>query len=96
MPLHDESHRSGGMHYHISLRNWADLLLFKIDNITIKPEIAGDESRPLPYQSPFLFKLFLPIGTIAEPKPTQAEQAVAAVQLDDPDALASKLLAVGR
>ncbi|CAI6100906.1 unnamed protein product [Clonostachys chloroleuca] len=34
----------------------------KIDNITIKPEIATDEARQTPYLSPFLFKMLLPVG----------------------------------
>ncbi|KAF3082680.1 hypothetical protein TWF569_006884 [Orbilia oligospora] len=67
----------------------------EINNITIKPEIANDESRPLPFQSPFLFKLLLPIAVDVELKSTYADQAVAASTID-PDVLASKFTSVAQ
>jgi hypothetical protein len=61
----------------------------KIDNITIKPEIALDETRLPPYLSPFLFKMLLPLGVPLAAQTSPVAQAVAASNFD-PDALAKK------
>ncbi|KAK6339139.1 hypothetical protein TWF718_008563 [Orbilia javanica] len=57
-------------------------IIQEIDNIVIKPEIANDEKRPLPYQSPFLFKLLIPLGVQVTAASTKAGQAVAAAKID--------------
>ncbi|KAB2103285.1 hypothetical protein AG0111_0g8574 [Alternaria gaisen] len=66
-------------------------IIQEIDNITIKPEIAVDESRLLPYLSPFLFKMLLPIGVPLPAQANQADQAVVASNAD-PDKLANKYM----
>lgn len=78
----------------MSLKQQADDDQPKIDNITVKPAIATDESRPTPYLSPFLFKLLMPVGVALAAEASQVGQAVAAAQVD-PDALAGKFGGVG-
>ena len=67
--------------------------LFKIDNISIKPEIATDETRQAPYLSPFLFKMLLPLGVLLQAEASQVAQAVTASKME-PDALVNKLTSV--
>jgi hypothetical protein len=72
---------------------WFDCLLIQllqIDNITIKPEIAVDETRQTPYLSPFLFKMLLPLGVTLPPENSQVAQSVAASKVN-PDALTKNL-----
>lgn len=73
-----------------SLDSFADIIFrFKIDNITIKPELATDETRETPYLSPFLFKILLPLGVELPSESSQAAEVVATSNID-PDALAKK------
>lgn len=37
-------------------------IVAEVDNVANHPEIATDESRPLPYMSPFLFNMLLPVS----------------------------------
>ncbi|KAF4462445.1 hypothetical protein FALBO_10745 [Fusarium albosuccineum] len=37
-------------------------IVAEVDKVATHPEIAADESRPLPYMSPFLFNMLLPVG----------------------------------
>ncbi|UPK92999.1 hypothetical protein LCI18_003934 [Fusarium solani-melongenae] len=37
-------------------------IVAEVDKVANHPEIAADESRPLPYMSPFLFNMLLPVG----------------------------------
>ncbi|KAF5539433.1 hypothetical protein FMEXI_8922 [Fusarium mexicanum] len=67
----------------------------EIDNIAMKPEIATDENRPMPYVSPFLFKLLLPLGVELPAESSQVAQNVAASKID-PDALAGKLMGAAK
>ena len=62
----------------------------QIDNITIKPEIAIDETRQTPYLSPFLFKMLLPLGVALPPENSQVAQSVAASRVN-PDALTKNI-----
>jgi hypothetical protein len=62
----------------------------QIDNITIDPEIAIDETRPSPYLSPFLFKLLLPIGVDLPAESTKVAQHGKA-SLFNPQVWAEKL-----
>ncbi|KAK6497177.1 hypothetical protein TWF506_004652 [Arthrobotrys conoides] len=75
----------------IMCRFMMNRIVQEINNITINPEIASDENRPLPFQSPFLFKLLLPLAIDVELKNTAAGQALAASKVN-PDALTNKLL----
>lgn len=50
-----------------------------------------DESRLLPYLSPFLFKMLLPIGVPLPAQANQADQAVVASNAN-PDKLANKYM----
>ncbi|KAK6354951.1 hypothetical protein TWF696_004079 [Orbilia brochopaga] len=77
----------------LKCRYMMNRIVQEIDNITIKPEIAADENRPLPYQSPFLFKLLLPLGVEVPAASSQVAQALAASKAD-PDTLANKFLGV--
>ncbi|KAL2674359.1 hypothetical protein Neosp_012810 [[Neocosmospora] mangrovei] len=73
------------------LRRFANRSPYKIDNITIKPEIATDETRPSPYLSPFLFKLLLTPGVDLPAENSQVAQNVAAAKVDL-DALAGRFM----
>ncbi|KAF3926813.1 hypothetical protein ABW20_dc0101301 [Dactylellina cionopaga] len=77
----------------LKARYMMNRIIQEIDNITIRPEIANDENRPLPFQSPFLFKLLLPLGVEVPAASNQVAQAVAAAKVD-PDALANKFLGI--
>ncbi|KAK6526632.1 hypothetical protein TWF694_005213 [Orbilia ellipsospora] len=78
----------------VKCRYMMNRIIQEIDNITVNPEIANDENRVLPYQSPFLFKLLLPLGVEVPAAASQAAQAVAASKVDS-EAWASKFLGVG-
>ncbi|KAM5344890.1 hypothetical protein ACJ41O_010752 [Fusarium nematophilum] len=79
----------------VKCRYMMNRIIQEIDNITIKPEIATDETRPSPYLNPFLFKLLLPLGVDLPAQSNHVEQALAASKVD-PDALAGKLLGVAK
>ncbi|KAJ4168665.1 hypothetical protein NW754_010588 [Fusarium falciforme] len=42
-------------------------IVAEVDKVANHPEIATDESRPLPYMSPFLFNMLLPVGVPTSP-----------------------------
>ncbi|SCO90002.1 uncharacterized protein FRV6_14130 [Fusarium oxysporum] len=65
-------------------------IIEEIDNITVKPEIATDETRPSPYLSPFLFKLLLPLGVDLPAESTKVAQHGKAF-LFNPQVCAEKL-----
>ncbi|EWZ95760.1 hypothetical protein BFJ63_vAg6939 [Fusarium oxysporum f. sp. narcissi] len=65
-------------------------IIEEIDNITVNPEIATDETRPSPYLSPFLFKLLLPLGVDLPAESTKVAQHGKAF-LFNPQVCAEKL-----
>jgi hypothetical protein len=40
-------------------------IVMEVDKVACYPEIATDESRPLPYMSPFLFNMLLPVSVLS-------------------------------